>query len=133
MELAPFGIKVVVLAPGIIKTNLFATAAEHTQLRDESQYKALESSVDTLGRMAESTYLPVDVFARKTLAYLEKQGALGGTSKLLPAAPYYSIGGSAWLLLLLARLPRWLSDFLLRDTYKIPSSLKALVKLEKRR
>ncbi|KAJ2402780.1 hypothetical protein GGI23_000460 [Coemansia sp. RSA 2559] len=102
VELAPFNINVVVLAPGGIASNLAATI--DPRLAPGSRYKSVESEI--IGRASLSDpgkAMPADEFAKSVVPRMLAKK---------PAA-YISCGKSTMLVLVLSYCPTWVKDFIL--------------------
>ncbi|KAJ2760750.1 hypothetical protein H4S06_001571 [Coemansia sp. BCRC 34490] len=102
VELAPFGVRAVVLAPGGVVSNLAATI--NPALAPDTRYRAVEESIAARARLSDSgRAMPAAVFASSVVPQI-----LAGR----PPA-YVSCGESAGLVLLLSWLPAWIKDCLL--------------------
>lgn len=86
-ELAPFGIKTVIIEPGVVKTNLFASLKKAT--KPESVYKDItEKVLQGLAMMCEMGTLPQEV-ARTIVTALKSENPL----------PRYPVGNDAVMFL----------------------------------
>jgi short-subunit dehydrogenase len=99
MECKPFGVKVMLVAPGAVKSNISANQAANFQLSPTSIYKAYSDRMYEMMHMSqEKGSMPADEFARRVVA-----------KALSPNPPgYMSLGGQSHLAAFLQWLPRQL-------------------------
>ncbi|KAJ1800406.1 hypothetical protein LPJ59_001129 [Coemansia sp. RSA 2399] len=102
VELAPFNVNVVVLAPGGIVSNLAATI--DPSLAPWSRYKSVEPEIVERARLSDpGKAMPADEFAKAVVPRIlaEKPSA------------YISYGRSTMLVLILSYFPTWVKDLVL--------------------
>ncbi|KAG2079307.1 NAD(P)-binding protein [Suillus decipiens] len=99
MECKPFGIKVILVAPGAVQSNISANQAATLKLSPTSIYKPYFDRVyERLHISQGKGCMPTDEFASRIVA-----------KALSPNPPtYISIGGGSGLFAFLHWLPRWL-------------------------
>ncbi|KAG2359993.1 hypothetical protein BDR07DRAFT_1378279 [Suillus spraguei] len=99
MEYKPFGVKVILVAPGGIRSNITTNQAAILKLSPTSIYKPYFDRVYERLRMSQSKgSMPTDEFARHVVAKV-----------LSPNPPtYISIGGGSRFFAFLRWLPHWL-------------------------
>ncbi|KAG2360003.1 hypothetical protein BDR07DRAFT_1290890 [Suillus spraguei] len=99
MECKPFGVKVMLVAPGAVQSNISANQAATLKLSPTSIYKPYFDRVyERLHISQGKASMPTDEFARRVVAKV-----------LSPNPPtYISIGGGSGLFAFLQWLPRWL-------------------------
>jgi NAD(P)-dependent dehydrogenase (short-subunit alcohol dehydrogenase family) len=92
MELAPFGIDVVVVRAGGLATNFATAASDGTErFRDPSSlYHSVADGIEERARMSENLAMPADVFARRVMGKVCGPSPpavikIGGGSRLVPA------------------------------------------------
>jgi len=106
MELKPFGIKVMLVAPGGVKSNIPKHQANTFKLSPNSMYKDYEERLIELTNMGANKHgMPSDEFARQVV-----EKALCGAPP-----PYMSLGRNTRKVALLQWLPR---QFVLGLVYK---------------
>lgn len=64
MELAPFGIDVITVQPGGIRSNFGDTASEHIALRAGSLYAPMQKAIAERATLSQAEATPADEFAR---------------------------------------------------------------------
>lgn len=64
MELAPFGIEVVIVMPGAVKSAFGDNATEHLELRKDSIYKPVEEGIKARAQLSQDGAESSDVVAR---------------------------------------------------------------------
>ncbi|KAJ2557649.1 hypothetical protein EV175_001214 [Coemansia sp. RSA 1933] len=102
MELAPFGVTVIVLAPGGIVSNLASTI--DPKLGPHSRYKVVEPEIIARTKLSDpGMAMAADEFARAVVP------------RILARSPsaYISYGRSTALVQLLCFLPTWIKDYVL--------------------
>ncbi len=67
IELAPFGIDVVTVQPGAIKSNFGKVAADSIQLPEESVYRPVAAYVEARAQASQKDPTPVEEFSKKLL------------------------------------------------------------------
>ncbi|KAG0706283.1 hypothetical protein DFH29DRAFT_1025108 [Suillus ampliporus] len=99
MECKPFGVKVMLVAPGAIKSNLSTNQAATLELSSTSIFKAYFDRVyECMHASQGKGSMPTDEFARSVVA-----------KALSPNPPsYVSLGGGALVCAFLHWLPHWL-------------------------
>jgi len=106
MELKPFGINVMLVAPGGVKSNISKNQASTFKLSPDSMYKDYEERLIELMNMAASKdSMPTDEFARQVV-----EKALCGAPP-----PYMSLGWNASKVAWFQWLPR---KYILALVYK---------------
>ncbi|KAG1800120.1 hypothetical protein EV424DRAFT_1518428 [Suillus variegatus] len=105
MECKPFGVKVILVAPGCIKSNISANQAATLELSPVSIYKPYFDRVYERLRFSQAKgSMPTDEFARRVVAKV-----------LSPNPPtYMSLGGNSRISAFFHWLPRWLVRWILR-------------------
>ncbi|KAI6040791.1 oxidoreductase [Pisolithus marmoratus] len=97
MELKPFGIKVMLVAPGGVKSNISANQALTFKLPPTSHYVEYEERlIERMNLAAHKDSMPTDAFAREVVA-----NALASCPP-----PYLSLGWSTWKVYISQWLPR---------------------------
>jgi NAD(P)-dependent dehydrogenase (short-subunit alcohol dehydrogenase family) len=89
MELAPFGIQVITVQPGGIKSNLSENADKNLDRFKKSPYGPIQSFIVARANASQENAMPVEDFAKKLIDELLKKKTpvlirLGEGSKLLP-------------------------------------------------
>lgn len=64
MELAPFGVDVITVQPGGIRSNFGETASEQVTLKPGSLYTAMQAAIAERATLSQTEATPADVFAR---------------------------------------------------------------------
>ncbi|KAI6026910.1 hypothetical protein PISMIDRAFT_121733 [Pisolithus microcarpus 441] len=106
MELRPFGIKVMLVAPGGIKSNLSKNHALTFKLPPTSHYADYEERlIETMNMAANKDSTPTDAFAREVVA----------NALATPPPPYLSLGWKTWTAYTLQWLPK---QYVLELIYK---------------
>ncbi|KAK4494282.1 hypothetical protein PRZ48_014580 [Zasmidium cellare] len=124
MELAAFGIKVVDLKTGAVKSNIFQnmdqTQDRGTKLAKGSLYEPAKDQVESIlrGDKVSSSMILASSWAENVV------------SQVLKPTPPHNIwaGGTALLGRVLAMLPTWLSDYLTKDAFGVHKIEKTLSK-----
>ena len=103
MELAPFGIQVITLQPGGIKSSLAMNADKELERFKKTPYGSIQDFIVKRAHMSQEKATPAEEFAKKLVDQLIRENPpclirLGKGSKLLP---------------LIAKFPRVLTDALL--------------------
>ena len=114
MELKPFGIEVMLVQPGSIKSNFGEASMERARSNfgENSWYKSLESSILKRANGSQIISTPTEVFAKRIIAIIKK-----GT---IP--PYLPIGKKSFSLPFLKKfLPTKLFDSILRRKFGLNS------------
>jgi len=107
MELAPFGITVVTVQPGGIKSNLSGNADKELDRFQKTPYGPIQNFIVARANASQENATPAEVFAKELVDKLERKKTpkfirLGKDSKLLP---------------FIARFPRLLIDALLSKKF----------------
>ncbi|KAI6037510.1 hypothetical protein EDC04DRAFT_2571235 [Pisolithus marmoratus] len=106
MELKPFGIKVMLVAPGGVKSNISANQALTFKLPPTSHYVEYEERlIERMNLAAHKDSMPTDAFAREVVA-----NALASCPP-----PYLSLGWNTWKVYISQWLPR---QYVLGQMYK---------------
>ena len=103
MELTPFGITVVTVQPGGIKSNLSDNAGQNIERFKKSFYGPIQSFIVSRANASQENATPVEDFAKKLVDQLVK--------KKTPV--FIRLGKGSRLLPFIARFPRVLIDTLL--------------------
>ncbi|MGA2553414.1 MAG: SDR family oxidoreductase [Smithella sp.] len=103
MELTPFGITVVIVQPGGIKSNLSNNAGQDIERFKKSFYGPIQSFIVSRANASQENATPVEDFAKKLVDQLVK--------KKTPV--FIRLGKGSRLLPFIARFPRVLIDALL--------------------
>ena len=103
MELAPFGIQVITVQPGGIKSMLSDNADKDLDRFRKTPYGPLQNSIVKRAHMSQEGATPAEVFAKDLVDKLERKKV----PKLI------RLGKGATLLPLVAKLPRTFTDALL--------------------
>lgn len=105
IECKPFGVHVLLLAPGSVHSNISATTIENLHLPGSSLYHPYkEKMLRSLNVSDESRAMPTAEFAKMVVgAALQKN-----------VPQYLSMGPHSTLFWILAWLPRWLVLWLMR-------------------
>ncbi|KAI6019210.1 hypothetical protein EDC04DRAFT_2901846 [Pisolithus marmoratus] len=107
MELKPFGIKVMLIAPGGVKSNISKNQALTFKLSPTSHYVEYEDRlIERMNLAARKDSTPTDVFAREVVA-----NALATCPP-----PYLSLGSNTWKVYISQWLPR---QYVLGRMYKM--------------
>ncbi|KAL6761503.1 hypothetical protein V8C86DRAFT_2534736 [Haematococcus lacustris] len=118
MELAPLGIKVVVVAPGAIRSNIASNMMSGLDLSYLSLYRHYQPLIESRVRLSQGF--------KSTPTRLFAQAVVRQVLRSQPPA-YYIAGRLSWLACLLAwALPRWLTDYLLRRQFGLRAPLPPL-------
>ncbi len=110
LELKPFGIRVITVQPGGIRSAFGSHAAHQVSLADDSPYQAIATAVLARAQESQSDAMPADVFARELVRRITPWRCppilrLGRRSKVLPFIKTF--------------LPTSWSDALLRRKFKL--------------
>ncbi|KIK15790.1 hypothetical protein PISMIDRAFT_290032 [Pisolithus microcarpus 441] len=106
MELRPFGIKVMLVAPGGVKSNISKNQALTFKLPPTSHYTEYEERlIERMNLAANKDSMPTDAFAREVVA-----NALATSPP-----PYISLGWNTWKVYISQWLPR---QYVLGQMYK---------------
>ena len=99
MECKPFGVKVMLIAPGAVQSNISVTQAATLELSPTSIYQPYFDRVYERMNLSQAKgCMPTDEFARRVVAKV-----------LSPGPPtYMTLGGSSRFFAFLRWLPRWL-------------------------
>jgi len=107
MELAPFGIEVVTVQPGGIKSNLSGNADKGLERFSKTPYGPIHDFIVARANASQENATPAEDFAKKLVDKLMKKK----TSKLI------RLGKDSTLLPFIARLPRSFIDALLSKKF----------------
>ncbi len=110
MELAPFGIEVITIQPGSIRSSFGARAAvDVDRFQEGSLYSSLEDQIQERAAMSQKNPTPAGEFASQVV------DAVTATK---PPAVFRSGHGSR-ILAVMAHLPVWLRDSILSRRFKL--------------
>jgi len=119
MELAPFGIQVITVQPGGIKTSLSDNADHGLERFKNTPYGPIYDFIVARAHASQQNATPAEEFAAKLVDRLERKNA-----------PYFiRLGKDSTLLPLVAKLPRGLVDTLLNRRF----GLNVLANFQKRK
>jgi len=107
MELAPFGINVVTVQPGGIKSNLSGNADKGLDRFRKTPYGPIQEFIVARANASQENATPAEVFAKELVDKLERKK----TPKLI------RVGKDSTLLPLIAKLPRAFTDALLSKKF----------------
>lgn len=115
LELAPFGVKVVLVQPGAIASEFGVTASQHAEqnLNEHSMWWPLREGIRRRARASQNKPTPTQVFAKRVVNKL-----LHPTTPRLISAGY----GSFVLPFLTSCLPVPVLDWLLRRQFLLPAA-----------
>ncbi|GAA5794757.1 hypothetical protein HPULCUR_000103 [Helicostylum pulchrum] len=110
MELKPFGVQVIVVAPGAIKSNFATAGAKLVHVPEDSLYISVSKYI--IGR-ASASHAPGSTSTDKFAAHVVK--------KILdPVSPkYITFGQSSWLFFVFYYLPVFIRDFVLSKMFGV--------------
>ncbi|KAI6019170.1 hypothetical protein EDC04DRAFT_429667 [Pisolithus marmoratus] len=107
MELKPFGIKVMLVAPGGVKSNISKNQALTFKLPPTSHYVEYEERlIEMMNVVAREDCMPTDAFAREVVA----------KALATRPPPYLSLGWNAWKVHISQWLPR---QYVLGQMYRM--------------
>ena len=99
MELKPFGINVLHIAPGAVRSNIAVTGVERLWLPENTLYaRYIDNMIERINSSQASISMPNDVFAKKVVAQALKRNP----------PRYMMLGGFSMLFTILKWLPRGL-------------------------
>ncbi|KAK4514701.1 WD repeat protein Lub1 [Mucor velutinosus] len=103
LELKPFGIQVVVVAPGAIKSNFGNAGAKIVNVPEDSLYASIAKFIIARANMSQSAgNTPNEVFARHVVKKITQ-----------PVSPkYITYGATSWVFLLFYYLPFFIKDLI---------------------
>jgi NAD(P)-dependent dehydrogenase (short-subunit alcohol dehydrogenase family) len=107
MELAPFGITVVTVQPGGIKSNLSGNADRELDRFKKTPYCSIQNFIVARANASQENATPAEDFAKKLVDKLERK----------KTPKFIRIGKDSTLLPLIARFPRALTDVLLSKKF----------------
>ncbi len=135
VELAPFGIKAIVVAPGKIKSSVGDTGVANMDLSTLHHYKHVEAAIEHRAQYSQrGKPAPMDTgkFAKAVVRHLERNGVLGigqGHDRkisrgwlgwLLPGGgEYLTVGPMAHIVLAFRYLPTWVADLALTRMFNL--------------
>jgi short-subunit dehydrogenase len=110
MELKPFGIDVMVVAPGGVKSNFATKSSGGAVLPEGSLYSPVKEGVQKRAETSQAGAIPTAAFAKDTVTAILAKKYL----------PYFFKGNLSFLLPFLKRwLPHWLLDRILSGNYHL--------------
>ena len=107
IELAPFGIQVITIQPGGIKSNLSDNADKNLDRFKKTPYGPIQSFIVARANASQENAIPVETFAKKLVDKLEKKKTPG----------LIRLGEGSTLLPFVAKLPRAFTDALLSKKF----------------
>ncbi|PKN36516.1 MAG: short-chain dehydrogenase [Deltaproteobacteria bacterium HGW-Deltaproteobacteria-2] len=107
MELAPFGINVVTVQPGGIKSNLSGNADKGLGRFRKTPYGPIQEFIVARANASQENATPAEVFAKELVDKLERK----------KTPKFIRVGKDSTLLPLIARFPRALTDALLSKKF----------------
>lgn len=107
MELAPFGINVVTVQPGGIKSNLSGNANKGLDRFRKTPYGPIQEFIVARANASQKNATPAEVFAKELVDKLERK----------KTPKFIRVGKDSTLLPLIARLPRTFTDALLSKKF----------------
>ncbi|CAI9109322.1 OLC1v1009125C1 [Oldenlandia corymbosa var. corymbosa] len=110
LELQPFGIKVVNIVPGAVRSNIAESAiANYSQMPEWKIYKRYEEAIRARAYSSQGKRaMPAEVFAKKTVSRILKED---------PPA-WYSTAQFSTIMAIMYHLPLFIKDFILRKAMK---------------
>ncbi|CAO3641905.1 unnamed protein product [Mucor hiemalis] len=121
LELKPFGIQVVVVAPGAITSNFGNAGAKLVQVPEDSLYSSVSKFIIARATMSQGPgSTPNDVFA----AHVAKR-------VLKPVSPrYITFGATSWVFLVLYYLPAFIKDMIFYKRFGLNLVKKQNIKID---
>jgi NAD(P)-dependent dehydrogenase (short-subunit alcohol dehydrogenase family) len=107
MELAPFGINVVTVQPGGIKSNLSGNADKGLDRFRQTPYGPIQEFIVARANASQKNATPAEVFAKELVDKLERK----------KTPKFIRVGKDSTLLPLIARFPRAFTDALLSKKF----------------
>ena len=107
MELAPFGINVVTVQPGGIKSNLSGNADKGLDRFRKTPYGPIQEFIVARANASQENATPAEVFAKELVDKLERK----------KTPKFIRVGKDSTLLPLIARFPRAFTDALLSKKF----------------
>jgi NAD(P)-dependent dehydrogenase (short-subunit alcohol dehydrogenase family) len=107
MELAPFGITVVIVQPGGIKSNLSGNADKELDRFQKTPYGPIQNFIVARANASQENATPAEVFAKELVDKLERK----------KTPKFIRLGKDSSLLPLIARFPRAFIDALLSKKF----------------
>ncbi|XP_057829311.2 short-chain dehydrogenase/reductase GME11361 [Cryptomeria japonica] len=111
VELKPFGIDVITVVPGAIKSNLgYNSSTIYSNLPEWRLYKPFEKAIrERIDIFQKNDCTPTNVFAKKTVDILLRR----------KSPPWFSYGQFSIITSIMYYLPICLRDFIARRVYKV--------------
>jgi short-subunit dehydrogenase len=107
MELAPFGIQVITVQPGGIKTNLSDNADKELDRFKKTPYGPIQNFIVARANASQENATPAEVFAKELVDKLERK----------KTPKFIRLGKDSTLLSFIAKFPRAFTDALLSKKF----------------
>ena len=110
LEMAPFGIKVMTIAPGAIRSNIGKNNEKRLDISSIKLFDKYKDSIQARASTSQSAKsTPTDVFAIEVVRRILKRDP----------PPFFAYGHLSGLFLFLLRLPRFLVDFVIKRMFSL--------------
>lgn len=110
LEMQPFGIKVMTVAPGAVRSNIGRNNESRLDLSLFKIFSRYKGSIEARASASQSSKsTPTDLFAKQVVQQVLK-----------PNPPsFFVCGHMKWLFLFFSKMPRWFVDLVLRRMFKL--------------